>query len=155
MLRLRNILVASLAIGALPVHAIAAEPGVGHVRVAVLQRPIGRGERLALDDLALEERSGVEARDVVSGRGAAGMEAVRDLRAGDPVRAGDIVAARLVRRGEPVTIVVSGPGLSISTEGRALTNGAAGDMVRVFSNATNRTLDGLVDGVGTVRVVAH
>ena len=154
-LGMRIIIAAGLAIGLLSAPAMGSEPTGTKVRVPVLQRAIARGELIGSGDFAIEERGGVEPRDVLSGRGSAGMEAARDLRSGDVVRGSDVVAARLVRRGEPVTIVVRGPGLSISTDGRALTNGAAGDMVRVFSISTNRTLDGFVDGPGTVRIAAH
>jgi flagella basal body P-ring formation protein FlgA len=83
------------------------------------------------------------------------MEAQRALSAGTVVRASDVIRPQLVRRGEPVTITLRDGGLSISTEGRALGSGAAGDFVRVVSLSTNRTLDGVVEGTGAIRVSAR
>jgi flagella basal body P-ring formation protein FlgA len=59
---------------------------------------------------------------------------------------------QLVRRGEPVTIRIVSGALAITASGRALNGGGQGEMVRVVTNATNRTLDGTIEGSGTVRV---
>jgi flagella basal body P-ring formation protein FlgA len=61
---------------------------------------------------------------------------------------------RLVRRGEPVTLRLRNGPLTISTAGRALTDGLRGARVRVVALSTRRTLDGIVEGPGDVRIVA-
>lgn len=58
----------------------------------------------------------------------------------------------LVKRGEPVLIAVRSGGLTITSQGRALGSGAAGQSVRVVSTDTHRTLDAIVDGPGSVRI---
>jgi flagella basal body P-ring formation protein FlgA len=62
-----------------------------------------------------------------------------------------MAAPKLVRRGQPVTLVVRSGTLTISAQGRALSDGRAGDLVRVVSSSS-RTIDGIVEGPGTVRV---
>jgi flagella basal body P-ring formation protein FlgA len=62
-------------------------------------------------------------------------------------------AERLVRRGEPVRLRLQAGALTISTAGRALTDGARGARVRVVALSTRRTLDGVVEGAGEVRIV--
>ena len=124
------------------------------VPVAVLTRPVTRGELLTADDLAVEDRNAAQARGTLGVRDIAGREANRNLPAGAVLRANDVIARRLVRRGEPVTINVRAGGLVISSAGRALASGGEGDLVRVVSNATNRTLDGVVEAAGAVRVSA-
>jgi len=64
-----------------------------------------------------------------------------------------VEAERLVRRGAPVTLKLRSGSLTIATVGRALADGKRGERVRVVSLATRRTLDGLVDGPGEVRLV--
>ncbi|HJS84556.1 MAG TPA: flagella basal body P-ring formation protein FlgA, partial [Acetobacteraceae bacterium] len=44
------------------------------------------------------------------------------------------------------------PGISLSAEGRALENGAAGDHIRVLNPASRAVLDAVVIGEGRVRV---
>ena len=71
-----------------------------------------------------------------------------------PVRTYDLIRAQIVKRGEPVTIAVRSGALSITAQGKALASGAQGDAVRVVNLATNRTLDGVVDAPGIVRITA-
>jgi len=124
------------------------------VPVAVLAHAVEKGTRLEAADFAIEPRAAAAARGALRAEDAAGMEAVRRLAAGAVVRRTDLTRPQLVRRGEPVTIrIVNGP-LVITTGGRALASGSQGEMVRVVASATSRTLDGIVDGSGTVRVAA-
>jgi flagellar basal body P-ring formation protein FlgA len=58
----------------------------------------------------------------------------------------------LVKRGEPVVIAVRSAGLLITSQGRALGSAGEGEAIRVISLSTHRTLDGVVDGPGSVRI---
>ncbi|WP_448661386.1 flagellar basal body P-ring formation chaperone FlgA [Sphingomonas sp. CJ20] len=122
------------------------------VQVAILDHAVAKGERIEAGDFAMEPRPAAAARGALRVEEAAGMEAVRTLAAGSIVRRSDVVHPQLVRRGEPVTIRLVHGNLSITASGRALGSGAAGDPVRVVVNATSRTLDGTVEGSGTVRI---
>ena len=122
------------------------------VEVAILARPIQRGEILSADDFVYEPRSPNLARGAIEADAAKGMEAVRPLAPGRIVRVSDIITPRLVRRGEPVLIAYKTGGLTITTQGRALASAGAGEQVRVVTNSTQRTLDGFVAGNGLVRI---
>ncbi|MDT8758491.1 flagellar basal body P-ring formation chaperone FlgA [Sphingomonas psychrotolerans] len=124
------------------------------VQVAVLAHPVEKGTRLERGDFELEARAPAAARGVLSAEDAAGMEAARNLTAGMTVRRSDLMKPQLVRRGEPVTIRIVAGALVITASGRALNGGGQGEMVRVVTNNTNRTLDGTIDGSGTVRIAA-
>lgn len=126
--------------------------GPDEVQVPVLGHAVQKGDRIEAGDFTVEGRPPAAARGALAVEDAAGMEAARNLAAGVVVRRGDVMRPQLVRRGEPVTIrIVSGP-LVITASGRALSGGGQGDMVRVVTNTTSRTLDGLVEGSGTVRI---
>ena len=124
------------------------------VQVAVLARPVAKGERIEAGDFAMEARTPASARGALTIEGAAGMEANRNLAAGNIVRSSDVMRPQLVRRGEPVSIRIVSGALVISAAGRALSGGGKGEPVRVVTNATSRTLDGIVEGSGTVRIAA-
>lgn len=124
------------------------------VDIPVLGRAVARGEVIGQDDFTTEARSPAQARGALAIANAVGREATRTLPAGTVLRATDVIAPRLVRRGEPVTITVRSGGLAIATGGRALASAGAGEMVRVVSLSTNRTLDGVVEGPDAVRVAA-
>ena len=64
-----------------------------------------------------------------------------------------VAAPKLVRRGQPVTLAVRSGALTITAQGRALTDGREGDMVRIVTSAS-RTLEGVVEASGAVRVAA-
>ncbi|TGX54192.1 flagellar basal body P-ring formation protein FlgA [Sphingomonas gei] len=124
------------------------------VQVAVLSHPIEKGTRLESGDFDSEARAPAAARGALSADDASGMEAARNLTAGNIVRRSDLMKPQLVRRGEPVTIRIISGGLVITSSGRALNGGGQGEMVRVVTNTTNRTLDGMIDGSGSVRIAA-
>ena len=127
---------------------------VEDVQVAVLAHPIEKGTRLDRSDFESEARAPAAARGALSADDASGMEAARNLTAGNIVRRSDLMKPQLVRRGEPVTIRIVSGALVITASGRALNGGGQGEMVRVVTNATNRTLDGTIEGSGTVRIAA-
>jgi flagella basal body P-ring formation protein FlgA len=127
---------------------------VEDVQVAVLAHPVEKGTRLERSDFESEARAPAAARGTLSAEDAAGMEAARNLTAGMTVRRSDLMKPQLVRRGEPVTIRIVSGALVITASGRALNGGGQGEMVRVVTNATNRTLDGTIEGSGTVRIAA-
>lgn len=134
--------------------AAASLPPVQSMPVAVLAHPVARGALLQPDDFTSGEAPESVARSAMTPRDAAGMEARRNLVAANIVRPSDVGPRQLVRRGEPVTIRLIAGVLTISTSGRALASGAMGDPVRVVASATSRTLDGTVDGAGSVRISA-
>ena len=125
------------------------------VDTPVLAHAVARGDVLEAEDFASEPRPAAQARGALAPTDAVGKEATRNIAAGSVVRPTDLVAPRLVRRGEPVNVTVRAGGLSIATVGRALGSGGKGDLVRVVVTATNRTLDGVVAGSGEVRVAAN
>lgn len=81
-----------------------------------------------------------------------GQEARVILYPGRPIRIDDIGPPAIVSRNQVVQIQFSAGGLRISTEGRALERGAAGDRVRIMNLSSRATLFGQVQPDGTVRV---
>lgn len=129
---------------------VPAEP----VEVPVLARAVEKGETLEEADFTSEQRGPNEVRGALPLSAAVGMEARRRLNVGAVLRASDVMPPQMVRRGEPVNILVARGGLSISAMGRALSGGAVGDQVRVVSTSTNRTLEATVSGPGVVNIMA-
>jgi flagella basal body P-ring formation protein FlgA len=80
------------------------------------------------------------------------MAARRLLVPGRPIMPGDIGAPAIVKRNGHVALVYQSGGLTIRAEGRALSEGAAGDMVRVMNLASRQTITGTVMPDGTIEV---
>lgn len=120
----------------------------------VLARAVEKGEMLSASDFTTAPLAAAAARGATQPRDAEGQEATRRLAAGSPVRATDITAPRVVRRGEAVTIALVSDGLRITATGRALADAGKGEVVRVLNLSTNRTLNAVADSPGQVRLIA-
>jgi flagellar basal body P-ring formation protein FlgA len=83
---------------------------------------------------------------------AVGLEARVSIYAGKPVRQGDLGAPTLIDRNQLVTLVYVAEGLAISTEGRALGRGSAGEEIRVMNLGSRSTVSGRVGPDGKVYV---
>ena len=123
-------------------------------RAVVLSRPIGRGELISAGDV-IEAR--LNARDIteqsaVNREQLIGMEAKRNLRDNSPVNVSDVKQPTLVERNQAVTIVYKSRSMLLSSQGRALTAGAKGDMISIVNLQSNRTIQGRVVSSGKVVV---
>lgn len=81
-----------------------------------------------------------------------GMESRVALYAGRPIRQGDIGPPALVDRNQIILLIFAAPGVSISTEGRALARGGVGDRIRVMNLSSRSTVFGVVQADGSVQV---
>ena len=81
-----------------------------------------------------------------------GMELRRNQGEDERLRLRDVLPPRLVLRGALVTIKVETPLMLITAQGRALQDGAKGDTVRLINTQSNRTIEGVVESSGVVRV---
>lgn len=124
------------------------------VEVPVPGRPVDEGAVLERSDLDLAwvpERR-LRPDTVLAMAGLVGQEADRRLMPGRPVRAGDVQAPRLVRRGDVVTIVYAQAGLELRARGRALEDGAMGDSIRLQNVDSRREIRATVVDVKRVAI---
>ncbi len=144
-------------------NAAARRPALRYVGTAVetveavmLMRSLGRGDVVKTSDVAIERRPKAEIRgEAVATIGeAVGRAARRPLRAGEALRAGDLMKPEVVQRNETVTLVYQVPGLFLTMRGKALESGAEGDAVSVLNMHSKRTVHGIVSGPGRVTLAA-
>lgn len=123
-------------------------------RLPVLRRPVLAGEIISAGDIELVSVRGRRLPpDAVNGTAIlTGKAAKRTLRAGEPIRIGDIQEPVLVAKKSLVTLTVQTPYLTITTQGRALEDGALGDTVQVTNAKSGKTILGVVSGPDTVIV---
>jgi flagella basal body P-ring formation protein FlgA len=81
-----------------------------------------------------------------------GHELRRDTNGGEILHAQDIIAPRFVMRGSLVTLKIETPFMTITAQGKALQDGTKGDAIRAVNTQTNRPVEGVVDGPGTILV---
>lgn len=95
------------------------------------------GGQLAVDELAPEPQ---------------GLWLIQDVRAGMPVLKRHLQPEPLVKRDERVRVVVRGPGLMVSTQGKAMRPGMLGESVPVLLDGADSSLLAVVAGKGEVHV---
>jgi len=124
-------------------------------RAPVLSRAVERGEIISENDIIYVEdadlRGGRYARDASA---LIGKAARRPLRAHAPIRASDVVAPVLVKKGALVTLAYSAEGLKLTHQGVAMNAGAQGDVVAIKNTRSQMVLKGVVEAENLVVVVA-
>jgi flagella basal body P-ring formation protein FlgA len=131
-----------------PAAAAAArtEAPAPRLHVAVLRRPVARGQIIGPDDILAEERAAPAAAGLALPGEALGQAARRALPAGRPLAAADLVRPQAIAKGDGVTVTWRSGALNLSLRARALEAGAVGDTISVENPRTRRPL--------AVRIVA-
>src|ERR1700754_4123807 len=123
------------------------------VEAAVLARGVERNEVIKSSDVVIERRPKAEVGNAAAGRdNAVGMQARRQLRAGQALRTTDLTKPDLVTRDQNVTLIYESSGLYLTIRGKALDGGTEGDVVSVLNLQSKRTVSGVVVGRGQVSV---
>jgi len=123
--------------------------------VPVLARTMDPGETIGGDDIAwiaLDERR-INRTMLVSETALVGKEPVRPLRADTPLRRSDVRRPLLVEKGALVTMVVANGPMKLSAVGKAMQDGARGDVIRLVNTDSNRTVEARITGPDRVRIV--
>ena len=123
------------------------------VEATVLARNVERNEILKSSDVMVERRPKAEVGGDAAARDrAVGMQARRQLRAGQAIKAADVVKPDLVQRDQNVILIYEAPGIYLTMRGKALEAGTEGDVVNVTNLQSKRTLSGTVTGRGQVSI---
>lgn len=124
------------------------------VEAAVLARGAERGEVLKSADVMIERRPKAEVgADALTRERAIGMQARRQLRAGQPLKGSDVAKPDLVQRDQGVTLIYETAGLYLTVLGKALDSGTEGDVVNVMNLQSKRAVSGVVVGRNRVAIV--
>jgi flagellar basal body P-ring formation protein FlgA len=126
------------------------------IKVPTLNRAIAPGETIRTGDVAfLRLRADRVAGDVVVELAElVGRTPRRPLRAHEPLRAGDIQVPVVVHKGDLVTVLLETPLMRLSTQGKALEDGAMGAAIRIANSKSNRIIDAVVTGPNLASIAA-
>ncbi len=141
--------------GEAPVFAQLAGRLVAMMDVPVPVRRLMPGEAIGATDLRIAHVRMTEAGAAVvqTAAQAIGMSPRRQLAAGSPFTIADLQQAALVHRGDPVTVLLDGPGLAVTATGEAMETGGAGTRIRVLNPASRAVLEAEIVGADQVRVM--
>lgn len=123
--------------------------------IPVLKSRINAGQTI--------DRNDIEWMRVPSGRYGAGyIDRIEDLlgqaprralAAGAPVRSADVSKPAAITKNALVTMVAQGPGMTITTTGRALEAGSVGDVIPVMNVQSKKTVQATVIAANQVQVI--
>ena len=123
------------------------------VEAAVLARGVERNEVIKSSDVVVERRPKAEVGSDAAARDRAlGMQARKQLRAGQALKVADLAKPDLVQRDQSVTLIYETVGLYLTIRGKALEGGTEGDVVNVLNLQSKRTVSGVVVGRGQVSI---
>ncbi|CAK0759276.1 flagella basal body P-ring formation protein FlgA [Gammaproteobacteria bacterium] len=122
------------------------------VLVVVATRPLLRDQVLKAADATVEQR---DAGDLTSGyltdpNQVLGKILTRPATARSALTPDQVLAVRVIRRGERVTLVVQGAGLAVRSAGVALSDAGVGERVSVRNESSRRIVEGTAKEVGVV-----
>lgn len=124
------------------------------MEIPVLSRRVQRGDIVGAHDLEYVSRpqEKIGRTTLIDKRQIVGKQARRLLATGKPIRAGDLQPPVMVEKGNLVTVVLRTEKMLISARGKALDNGAAGDIIRVLNTRSKQTIEGIVESRNRVVV---
>jgi len=122
--------------------------------VPVLNRRILAGEVIKAGDLKwIKMRSSrLQSNIIVNESGLIGLTPRRGLRAGSPVQLSAVQRPILVAKGSLVTMILRAPKMLLTAQGKALENGADGDIIRITNSHSKTIIEAEVIASGRVAV---
>jgi flagella basal body P-ring formation protein FlgA len=127
------------------------------LEVPVLNRRVGRGETIAQADVAWKTVAAdrLKRNHLMDDARLVGQTARRGLQPDQPVRDTDVRAPVLVGKNSLVTLELTTERMRLTAQGRALQDGAQGEVIRVVNTKSNTTVTGVVVADGTVSVAPN
>lgn len=115
--------------------------------------PLAQGQKLAASDLVMKkgDLARLPAGVLTDATQAIGRSINLPVSAGMPITRATLRKQVVVQQGQPVRLVASGAGFSISSEGRALTTGYEGDTVQA-KTASGQQITGMAQADGSLSV---
>lgn len=147
---LRRIIIRQGADDAAPtVTASAGAPaarGTHNVEVLTYARSLAAGEVVQADDVVWSRAAAAPAGAPRDADAVIGMSARRPLREGAPVTLTDVTAPQVIRTGDTVVVTYSTGAVTLTLQGRAMSNATLGQPVSVRNLTSNRTFEAVASG---------
>ncbi|OYQ34205.1 flagella basal body P-ring formation protein FlgA [Niveispirillum lacus] len=127
---------------------------VDMVELPVLARRMGQGEVVGEADITWIKlpRDRLQAGAVVEASEMIGKSLRRAIAPNQAVNARDVRDPVVVGKGQAVTILLQTEVMTLTASGKALTDGAQGELVRIVNTSSNRVIEAVVAGPNLVAV---
>lgn len=124
------------------------------IDVPVLIGAMRKGDVIGARDIEMiSVREGEVRGDLVlSADDLIGMTPRRIVLPGKMIKANDLQAPLIVERGDIVTMIFNNGGMTLTAKGKALENGAKGDLIRIANSSSSRNVEAIVTAQREVMV---
>ena len=122
--------------------------------IPVLTRRIGSSDVIGPEDIRFIDvkNDNIESDVITDPDALIGMSPRRQAAENVPLRAGDFRAPVIIAKGSLVSMVLETPYMQITAQGRAIEEGAKGQVIKVMNTQSKTTVDATVEGPGRVAV---
>ncbi|MFS8182400.1 flagellar basal body P-ring formation chaperone FlgA [Pseudovibrio denitrificans] len=112
------------------------------VSITTLARNLDRGAIITANDVRQERKpaSRYAGREFLAAADLIGMEVRRNMRSGSTITPRDVSTPVLVKRGAKVTVLYKIPGMNISTQGKAKSEGGKNDLIEIVNPTSKKTI---------------
>ncbi|AEV38595.1 flagellar basal body P-ring biosynthesis protein FlgA [Pseudovibrio sp. FO-BEG1] len=112
------------------------------VSITTLARNLDRGAIITANDVRQERKpaSRYAGREFLAAADLIGMEVRRNMRSGSTITPRDVSTPVLVKRGAKVTVLYKIPGMNISTQGKAKSEGGKNDLIEILNPTSKKTI---------------
>lgn len=123
-------------------------------RHPVLKRTLKKGETIDNSDIEFLEFSPnrIPNNTIQSKDQLVGKVASKSLSAGSFIRSTDIEKRKVIKKDQLVTLILEKPGLSLKTQGKAITSASLNETISVMNIQSKRIIHGIVKAPGLVMV---
>lgn len=123
-------------------------------QVPVLKTPLRPGDVISRDDVDYIDMHAADITPsmLTNADSLVGHSPRRGVSAMKPLMASDIQMPIVVKKGDLVTMVLKNKALNLTTQGRAMENGAEGDAIHVMNSSSKQVVDAVVTGALTVSI---
>ena len=141
--------------GAAPWHIYVPVRVVGTAQVALAAHAIVAGSVLTANDLRTEQRdiSTLPPGYMDDPAVTVGLTASRPISSGAVITNQFLLGAKAVERGQTVTLVADAGGMSVSMQGRAVTDGLVNQRVKVENLSSGKVVEGIARSQQVVEII--
>ena len=126
---------------------------INAVAVPVLNRVLAEGAVIGKNDLDWIKLPADRANEYLrTAETIVGMELRRQLSEQSPIKVQDVTPAHVIKRGALVTMKIVQPTMVLTAQGRALQDGAIGEIIRVANTQSNRVVEARVLAASEVEI---
>lgn len=125
------------------------------IDVPVLRSTLQQGSIISRHDIEMVSMRESDLDDdmVLSADGVVGMTPRRMIVQGKPLKISELEAPQVVGRGDLVVMFVNHRGMKLTTQAKALEDGAKGDVIRVSNVSSSKTMNAVITGQREVQVI--